>query len=209
MKIRQDLAATVLIVVACYIARPANGQGLNNHFAIDSADVQNALRFLGMEMYKFPVTSPDASKRFVVNTIVEEYRNGKLISRQDDYEWAKHRFKDPAMAAEMLPTLDSGVATDYIRVYTRRDGQRFSFGTSITNVENSLEVNGPPKGWVTDSRAMDYTRLTTTATPLVVYYGQPHSVGMMHCPGDRTVRDIRNDYGYVAILSAQLMEVKD
>jgi hypothetical protein len=56
---------------------------------------------------------------------------------------------------------------------------------------------------------MDYRQLGRDPVPLVVYYGQRGSRGIMHCPGDRTVDEIRHDFGYAAILLAQLIEVKD
>jgi hypothetical protein len=182
-------------------------QGLNNTLTIDSADVQNALRCLGIEMYKFPISVPDPAKRYIVNTITEEYRNGKLVSHHDEYRYLLARFKDTATVEAISPILDSATHDEFFRVYTQSAAGSMKFNTFIINVQNSSAMKPPRSGWTVDTRAMNYFGVSTVPTPLVVYYGQPRSKGLMYCPGDRSVADIRHDYGYAAILYAQLIEL--
>lgn len=194
---------SLFILCALLVTTAVRAQGVNNDHPIDSADIQNALRFLGVEVYKFPVVRPDPSHRYFVNTIIEEYRFGKLTKRHDVLADNKHRYADNEIVEQVTPILDD-TTQQFIRVYAIRNQNDVALGTRIVNVENELALNTPGKGWITDSRAMDFTSVGQTPTPLVVYYGR-HGSSLMHCPGDRSVAQIPKDYDYAAILYGQLV----
>lgn len=187
-------------------------QGLNNNYPIDSTDIQNIFSMMGVEMFKYPIKKPkDKNKKFIFNSIIEEYEDGKIISNINPYNQYIKSATNGNPITLHLPILEK--STEWFRIY--------SFQKSKNYLEITLNLNAETQsiGFKCDSskyllsgtRAMDFDgKLSTTnKTPLFVYYKAKKDTPLIHCPGNATPEEVVKMYGYVIIVYGKLEELKD
>ena len=184
-------------------------QDLNNDAPLDSLDLRNALHLLQVNTFKFPVKSPVKGQDFMMNFVLEEYRDAKRTVSVSILDTIKSRLPAFVSLARAYSKSMVGDASRFVRFYTYRRSDTelvlaYGFDDNIQQVTFELDTSkiGP-----SGSRAMDFDGLAVDErVPLVVFYANRRGESLLKCPADASVSDIAERYAYVIVLYGELRQ---
>ncbi len=196
----------IIMILIIYIIPIINvtGQGLNNEYPIDSVDIENSFKLLGLEIFKFPLEV--TKKEYYVNYIIEEYKNNVKTKTINFIE----TLKENNLPNDILKTLMVKIKTEdkWFRIYwfdkkednTKLQIQIGDFGKFNLTFETDKTYNF-------DYRAFNYKQpKINIKTPLVVRYAKKSTKQIQHCPGDASVEDISKIYSHIIVVYMVLKE---
>jgi len=187
----------LLLLVA--VSSNAFAQSLNNEYAPDQEDYQNAFDLLGVEIYKFPVkTRLDSA---YTNVIIERYVDGELAESKNLYQDMK-----PTLAMldeplnEIIQPMDE--QERWLRFYFHEEDTTLALrtvnGSTTTTVPISLDGYS-----LTGSRAFDdIPAYFTERKRLLTFYANREG-NMISCPAGATPEQIASLYDLAVIVYAK------
>lgn len=192
-----------LLAVFIFSYSIAFTQGLNNNYPVDSTDIKNSFNLMGLEMYKFPITS---STKYYLNIILEEYKADTLCTSISSYESikdypAEYHFKDDYIV---------DTTTSFLRIYwyDKSDSLvhcQFRYGATATTF--SYDTNQDEEfGY----RAYDFSgiKFGEKKTILIRHSAVP-TEQFRHCPAGKTLEQVVKKYDSVIAISIELIEIDE
>jgi hypothetical protein len=185
--------------------KPATGQAVpsvQTRIGTDMQDVENALNFLGITSFKFPLAA-GAGKAYAVNFIVEEYEDGKQKQQINLANLLAGQLRE---GDNILNYLDRVVnSTQLIRVYAQQNQpNKFAFRFGLNGfmktsafIEDTM-VYGPSVNYPMNSPRFEVNKLT----PLVIHVAQKKGKTLpdaMNMP----LEEIVKNYSHTIVVYAQ------
>lgn len=175
-------------------------QGMNNKYPIDSVDIENVIRMLGMEVFKFPINKQ--SEKSKLKIIMKNYDHNKLSGS--------------TVLTQGLPyddLMNIHNADKTLRIYTQR------INDSLLNIQWNFEglTSNAPISFSEEIPSMLQCRAYTKFQPqkgqsvpaLVIYgYYKNSKISSMHCSGDSPVEFYAESYDFVIAMFLEIEEIK-
>ena len=207
----KKLISVIASMFFLFAVSKSNSQGLNNQYALDSVDVENALKLLGLEVYKFPLRTSD-NKKTRLNYVIETYQDGKLIKTFNVFESFTKNMPAGIPESAILSSFQELENNDeFLRFYCQdKAADYIILQPTFKNVAMTIPVEiDSAKFGSGQYRAMNVnSSILKEKTPLLVRYSHYKDKKAISCPGDAKVADIVNLYGSVIVFYADPKEEK-
>jgi len=193
----------LILVSLLFFHNTCYWQGLNNEYPADSIDLMKAMELIGLQMFKFPISS---SEKCYLNIIEDEYRGDTLYYTNSSYEGIKNFPKEYNIIEEYA--VDSSLKWLRIYWYDKSDSlcnYMISYSGITINRENSFVCNFKKYGY----RAYDFTSIKCGEKKvLMLRYAKENVDKFEHCPGNRTIEEVLEIYDHVFAVSIELIKIE-
>lgn len=194
----------ILLIICIISVINLTGQSLNNEYPIDSVDIKNSFKLLGLEIFKFPLEV--TKKEYYVNFIIEEYKDSIKTKTINFLE----TLKESNLPNDLLKNFMIKIKTEdkWFRIYWfDKDKDSAKLQIQIGDFKKFNLTFETDKKYNFDYRAFNYNQPEiNNKTPLVVRYAKKPTKQIQHCPGDASVEDISKIYSHVIVVYMMLKE---
>lgn len=198
-----------ILCTLCVLPSVLFAQGMNNTYPLDSIDIKAIVDMLGFHVFKFPVHTT-SGKKVYLNYSTERYENGALVDSYNQYKELLKAFPKE-MVLGILPPVDTSVS--FVRLYWRDISQgEILLRLSINEFSMDVRWDSDSTNWgAAQYRAMAYSSSEPLGkrVPIAVRYAHTADKQMISCPGNASIEDIVQLYGYVIVVYIEAVEADE